>query len=162
MGVLVDKNYALEIAAVSANSLSQFIKPFPLSSTHLEAMLFKICKSSDISENSMRAFPVEKTDVLVVRHNGVLFACNNSCPHRGASLSKGEIKGDNIICYMHGYEFNIFTGKLVNMKSWKRDSRWMEQTAAWRESGDLTMYSVEEKDNEVYVEIPSDNPKSAA
>lgn len=162
MGVLVDKNYVLEIAAVSANSLSQFIKPFPLSSTHLEAMLFKICKSSDIPENSMRAFPVEKTDVLVVRHNGVLFACNNSCPHRGASLSKGEIKGDNIICYMHGYEFNIFTGKLVNMKSWKRDSRWMEQTAAWRESGDLTMYSVEEKDNEVYVEIPSDNPKSAA
>ena len=162
MGVLVDKNYALEIAAVSANSLSQFIKPFPLSSTHLEAMLFKICKSSDIPENSMRAFPVEKTDVLVVRHDGVLFACNNSCPHRGASLSKGEIKGDNIICYMHGYEFNISTGKLVNMKSWKKDSRWMEQTAAWRESGDLTMYSVEEKDNEVYVEIPSDNPKSAA
>ena len=162
MSVLVDKNYALEIAAVSANSLSQFIKPFPLSSTHLKAMLFKICKSSDIPENSKRAFPVEKTDVLVVRHNGVLFACNNSCPHRGASLSKGEIKGDNIICYMHGYEFNIFTGKLVNMKSWKRDSRWMEQTAAWRESGDLTVYSVEEKDNEVYVEIPSDNPKSAA
>lgn len=162
MGVLVDKNYALEIAAVSANSLSQFIKPFPLSSTHLEAMLFKICKSSDIPENSMRAFPVDKTDVLLVRHNGVLFACNNSCPHRGASLSKGEIKGDNIICYMHGYEFDIFTGKLVNMKSWKRDSRWMEQTAAWRESGDLTMYSVEEKDNEVYVEIQSDNLKSAA
>jgi nitrite reductase/ring-hydroxylating ferredoxin subunit len=150
-----------EIAVISANSLSQFIKPFPLSSIHLEAMLFKICKSSDIPENSMRAFPVEKTDVLVVRHNGVLFACNNSCPHRGASLSKGEIKGDNIICYMHGYEFNIFTGRLVNMKSWKRDWRWMEQTAAWRESGDLTMYSVEENDNEVYVEIPSDNPKSA-
>ena len=125
-------------------------------------MLYKICKSSDIPEKSMRAFPVDKTDVLLLRHNGVLFACNNSCPHRGASLSKGEIKGDNIICYMHGYEFDIFTGKLVNMKSWKRDSRWMEQTAAWRESGDLTMYSVMEKDNEVYVEIHSDNPKSAA
>jgi hypothetical protein len=63
---------------------------------------------------------------------------------------------------MHGYEFDIFTGKLVNMKSWKRDSRWMEQTAAWRESGDLIMYFVVEKDNEVYVEIQSDNLKSAA
>jgi nitrite reductase/ring-hydroxylating ferredoxin subunit len=160
--VSVNRNYALETAAVSANSLSQFIKPFPLFSIHLQAMLYKICKGSDIPENSMRAFPVDKKDVLLVRHNGVLLACNNSCPHRGASLSKGEIKGDNIICYMHGYEFDIFTGKLVNMKSWKRDSRWMEQTAAWRESGDLTLYSVEEKDNEVYVEIPSDNPKSAA
>jgi hypothetical protein len=63
---------------------------------------------------------------------------------------------------MHGYEFDIFTGKLVNMKSWKRDSRWMEQTAAWRESGDLTKYYVVEKDNEVYVGIQSDSLKSAA
>ena len=54
---------------------------------------------------------------------------------------------------MHGYEFDIFTGKLVNMKSWKKDSRWLEQTAAWRESGDLIIYFVMEKDNEVYVNL---------
>jgi nitrite reductase/ring-hydroxylating ferredoxin subunit len=116
-------------------------------------MLFRICKSSDIRENSMRAFSAYKTDILVGRHKGILFACNNSCPHRGASLSKGEIKGDNIVCYMHGYEFNIFTGKLVNMKSWKKESQWMEQTDAWRKSGDLTLYPVEEKGDEIYVDI---------
>ena len=54
---------------------------------------------------------------------------------------------------MHGYEFDIFTGKLVNMKSWKKDSRWLEQTDAWRESGDLIIYFVMEKDNEVYVNL---------
>lgn len=116
-------------------------------------MLFRICKSSDIQENSMRAFYIGKTDVLVGRHKNILFSCNNSCPHRGASLSKGEIKGDNIVCYMHGYEFNVFNGKLVNMKSWKKESQWMEQTDAWRESGGLTLYPVTEKDNEVYVDI---------
>ncbi|MFZ0343529.1 MAG: Rieske 2Fe-2S domain-containing protein [Nitrososphaeraceae archaeon] len=120
-------------------------------------MQFKACNSSDIRENSMRSFYVDKTDVLVGRRNGRLFACNNSCPHRGASLSKGELKGDNIICYMHGYEFNVFTGKLVNMKSWKKESHWMEQTDAWRESGDLIIYAVAEKDDDVYIDIPEDN-----
>jgi nitrite reductase/ring-hydroxylating ferredoxin subunit len=136
-------------------------KAFSLFSISFTSMLFKICKSGDILENSMRAFSVDKTDVLVVRHKGELFACNNSCPHRGASLSKGEIKGDNIVCYMHGYEFDIFTGKLVNMKSWKKDSRWIEQTAAWRESGNLIIYHVEERNNEVYVDIPQDNLENA-
>jgi nitrite reductase/ring-hydroxylating ferredoxin subunit len=120
-------------------------------------MHLKVCRSFDILENSMKAFYVDKTDVLVGRLKGRLFACNNSCPHRGASLSKGEIKGENIICYMHGYEFNVFTGKLVNMKSWKKEYHWMEQTDAWRESGDLVIYPVMEKGDEVYVDIPADN-----
>ena len=68
----------------------------------------------------MAVFTVEQTDVLIGRRNGKLFAFNNSCPHRGASLSKGEFNNDNIVCYMHGYEFNVFTGKLENMKSWKK------------------------------------------
>jgi nitrite reductase/ring-hydroxylating ferredoxin subunit len=120
-------------------------------------MHFKVCRSIDIRENSMKAFYVDKTDVLVGRLKGRLFACNNSCPHRGASLSKGELKGENIICYMHGYEFNVFTGELVNMKSWKKEYHWVEQTDAWRESGNLIIYPVVEKGDEVYVDIPEGN-----
>jgi nitrite reductase/ring-hydroxylating ferredoxin subunit len=123
-------------------------------------MLFRICKSTDIKENSMRTYSVDKIEVLVGRRKGILFACNNSCPHRGASLSKGELKGDSIVCYMHGYEFNIFSGKLVNMKSWKKEPQWMEQTPAWRQSGDLTLYSVVERQNEVYVDIRQDRLKN--
>ena len=79
-----------------------------------------VCKSDELKDNSMRMFKVGNTEVLVGRLNGRLFACNNSCPHRGASLSKGEFNGDNIVCYMHKYEYNVFTGRLENMKSWKK------------------------------------------
>ena len=37
----------------------------------------------------MIVFNINGSDVLVGRRNGQLFSCNNSCPHRGASLSKG-------------------------------------------------------------------------
>ena len=101
----------------------------------------------------MAVFRIKQTDVLIGRRNGELFAFNNSCPHRGASLSKGEFNNDNIICYMHGYEFNIFTGKLEHMKSWKKENTWIEQSAEWRKSGDLILYTVIEKDEDIYVDI---------
>ena len=72
---------------------------------------------------------VDHIEILVGRLNGRLFACNNSCPHRGASLVKGELKGNNnLACWMHGYEYNVFTGNLENMKSWKKEDTWMEQS----------------------------------
>jgi len=54
---------------------------------------------------------------------------------------------------MHGYEFNIFTGKLEHIRSWKKEDTWIEQSAEWRKSGNLTLYTVIEKDKEIYIEI---------
>ncbi len=99
-------------------------------------------------------FSVDHTEVLVGRLRGRLFACNNSCPHRGASLVKGELKGDNnVVCWMHGYEYDVFTGKLESMKSWKKEDTWIEQSPEWRKSADLTLYPIKEKDGIIYVRI---------
>lgn len=116
-------------------------------------MLYRVCDSQEIKDNIMTVFTINRTDILLGRRNGKLFTCNNSCPHRGASLSKGEFNKDNIVCYMHGYEFNVFTGKLEHIKSWKKDDTWMEQTSEWRRSGNLTLYNVIEKDGSIYVQI---------
>jgi nitrite reductase/ring-hydroxylating ferredoxin subunit len=110
-----------------------------------------VCKSEEIEERVMKMFNVDHLDILVGRLYGRLFACNNSCPHRGASLAKGELKGNNVVCWMHGYEYNVFTGKLENMKSWKKEDSWMEQSPEWRKSGDLTLYSIMEKDGTIYL-----------
>ena len=120
-------------------------------------MLYRICSSKDLKDNSMIVFNINSNDILVGRRNGKLFSCNNSCPHRGASLSKGDFNGNNIVCYMHGYEYNVFTGKLVHMKSWKKDESWMEQSFEWRKSNDLTLYPVIEKDDIIYLEFGQGN-----
>ncbi len=113
--------------------------------------MFRVCNISDIKENSLNKFTIEKRDILVGKRNGKLFACDNSCPHRGASLHKGIYKGNNLVCYMHDYEFDVVTGKLTNMKSWKKSDTWIEQNPAWRKSGNLIMYDIEIKQNGVYV-----------
>jgi nitrite reductase/ring-hydroxylating ferredoxin subunit len=113
----------------------------------------RICSSDKIKDNTLQLFTVDDTEIVVGRRNGKLFAFNNSCPHRGASLSKGELKGDNIVCYMHGYEFNVFTGKLENMKSWKKQDTWLEQNPEWRKAGDLVLYPVSETNGSIFVDV---------
>lgn len=115
-------------------------------------MVIKICNSDDVKDNSLQVFTINNKDILIGRRKGRIFACSNSCPHRGASLSKGHFNGHNIVCYMHGYEFNVFTGKLENMKSWKIEDNWMEQSLEWRKSGDLKLYEIDEHDNSIFID----------
>lgn len=115
--------------------------------------MYKVCKLSDIADNSLNRFTVNKKDVLLGKRNGKLFACDNSCPHRGASLHKGHYNGNNVVCYLHCYEYDIFSGKLMNMKSWKQSDSWVEQNPEWRKSGDLIMYEVIVKSDEVYLKM---------
>ena len=116
-----------------------------------------VCKSEDLSDNTMKRFVIDSVDVLVGRRNGKLFACDDACPHKAASLSKGDFNGDNIVCYMHGYEYNLFSGKLEKMLSWKKEDTWMEQHPEWRKSGDLVLFPVEEENGTVYVTLKKSN-----
>ncbi len=109
--------------------------------------------SDDIAENSFKKITLNKEELVIGKINNKWFAFNNVCPHRGASLSKGSLNDDKIVCYMHGYEYNVFSGKLENMKSWKRDDTWIEQTEEWRYSDDLTTYKIYEKDGKIFVEM---------
>ncbi|MFZ0224422.1 MAG: Rieske 2Fe-2S domain-containing protein [Candidatus Nitrosopolaris sp.] len=90
-------------------------------------------------------------DVLIGKINYKMFACKNSCPHRAALLSKGQLKpSDNrIVCYMHCFEYNVFTGKLERIPN-----KWMNQSQGWKKSGELILYDViENEDGSVFVDI---------
>ena len=115
--------------------------------------MYRVCKLSDISDNSLNKFVINTKEILVGMRNGKLFACDNSCPHRGASLHKGSYNENNLVCYLHGYEYDICTGKLTKMRSWKQSETWIEQNPAWRESGDLIMYDVVVKSGQVYLKM---------
>jgi nitrite reductase/ring-hydroxylating ferredoxin subunit len=52
-------------------------------------------------------------DVLVALVDGLPFAIEDACNHAGASLSEGDRHGTCVSCPMHGYRFELTTGKLV-------------------------------------------------
>jgi nitrite reductase/ring-hydroxylating ferredoxin subunit len=87
-------------------------------------MLKLLCNNKDIVNDTMKPFRINtKKEVLVGKINERLFACDNYCPHKGAILSKGKLKPieNRIVCYMHYFEYNLFTGKLEKIPDiWKK------------------------------------------
>ena len=117
-------------------------------------MLYQICDVNSIQNNSMKVFQLKLKssviDVLIGKINGKLFACNNYCPHRGASLSKSELSpnNDRIICYLHDFEYNLITGKLEEIPI-----KWLNQNTEWKKSDNLIIYKALEKNNKIYLDI---------
>jgi 3-phenylpropionate/trans-cinnamate dioxygenase ferredoxin component len=62
-------------------------------------------------------------DVLVALVKGEPCAIEDACNHAGASLSEGERESDCIACPMHGYVFEIATGRLVRPRGLCSDQR---------------------------------------
>ena len=51
--------------------------------------------------------------MLVALVGGGACAIEDACNHAGASLSEGDREGDCVTCPMHGYAFDIATGRLL-------------------------------------------------
>jgi nitrite reductase/ring-hydroxylating ferredoxin subunit len=62
-------------------------------------------------------------DVLVSLVEGEPFAIEDACNHAGASLTEGEREGTCVACPMHGYLFDLKTGRLVQPRGLCDDQR---------------------------------------
>ncbi|MDI9850239.1 Rieske 2Fe-2S domain-containing protein [Rhodoblastus sp. 17X3] len=46
-------------------------------------------------------------DLAVFRVDNAVYAIQDSCPHKGASLSNGVVQGKTVACRAHGLRFNL-------------------------------------------------------
>ncbi len=63
-----------------------------------------------------RAFvKVQGHDIALFDIEGCLHAVGDSCPHGGASLSRGRLDGHLLQCPAHGLRFDLVRGHLCNV-----------------------------------------------
>lgn len=64
------------------------------------------------NENNVARIAVEGKPICMIQTDGVLKACASKCPHAGGDLSDGYLdKRGHIVCPVHGYRFNIISGR---------------------------------------------------
>jgi 3-phenylpropionate/trans-cinnamate dioxygenase ferredoxin component len=80
-------------------------------------------KLREIEERGLVRLPHPPFDVLVVWSNGEVFALEDACNHAGASLAEGWVEENCVVCPMHGYVFDLATGKLLRPKGLCGDQR---------------------------------------
>jgi len=98
----------------------------------------------DFREGRGKAVDVEGVTVGVYRVEGRWYALKDACPHMGASLCEGQLKGGAVVCHWHGWEFDLERG---------RPTRQSKKRA--------TTYRVEVRDGQVWVEVPQTEPDPA-
>ncbi len=63
-------------------------------------------------ESNMTKVNIAGKDLCVVKVKDSLYACTTRCPHAGADLADGRAdQAGNIHCPLHGYAFNVITGR---------------------------------------------------
>ena len=70
--------------------------------------------TGDLSPGEIKLVEREGCSPIAVYNlDGVYFATDDTCTHGEASLSEGDIEGEEVICPFHMGSFNIRTGEAV-------------------------------------------------
>jgi len=69
--------------------------------------------ASDVAPNSMRAYTVGESEVLVCHTKDGLHAIDNICSHGYARLNEGRLRGVRVICPLHGASFDCRSGAVL-------------------------------------------------
>ncbi|XP_054373011.1 apoptosis-inducing factor 3-like [Molothrus ater] len=72
----------------------------------------EVCREDDVGDGQLLEVMVAGYPVLLVRNRREFRALGSKCPHYGAPLSKGVLRGERLRCPWHGACFDIRTGDI--------------------------------------------------
>ena len=78
-----------------------------------EAGFVKVADVGELSPGDMKVVEVGEEQILVVNVEGNIYACDDICSHAYASLSEGDLSGEEVECPLHGSAFNVTTGEVL-------------------------------------------------
>ena len=70
----------------------------------------KVASAADVPVNTMKAFQVRHSNILVCNVGGRFYAIDNECTHDGAPISTGRLFKEQVVCPRHGARFSVVTG----------------------------------------------------
>lgn len=75
----------------------------------------EIAPASELPNGERLFVDVADRPIVIFNIAGQLFAIGDVCTHDDGPLGDGVIEGYNIVCPRHGAEFDIRTGKVMQM-----------------------------------------------
>jgi 3-phenylpropionate/trans-cinnamate dioxygenase ferredoxin subunit len=80
-----------------------------------KAEFLEIAPLSDLPNGERLFIEVEGRSLVIFNIAGQFFAIGDICSHDDGPVGDGDIEGFNIVCPRHGGEFDIRTGRAVQM-----------------------------------------------
>ncbi len=87
---------------------------------------------SDLSDRQPSGALVGSVDLVLVRYDDEISVLHGRCQHRGALLADGSIRGNDLVCGVHGWDYQFSTG----ISAYDNDER-IDKFTAWVEDGQV-------------------------
>ncbi|MCB9746194.1 MAG: Rieske (2Fe-2S) protein [Alphaproteobacteria bacterium] len=66
-----------------------------------------------LPEGRPKLFSLGRHKLVLVKHDGAVYAVDNACPHEGYPLVQGQLQGCLLTCSWHNYKFDVRDGACV-------------------------------------------------
>jgi nitrite reductase (NADH) small subunit len=70
----------------------------------------KVATVHDVPPGMGRQVVVNGRKLALFNVDGTIYAIDDTCPHRGAPLSEGDVMGNEVTCPWHAARFDVTTG----------------------------------------------------
>jgi nitrite reductase/ring-hydroxylating ferredoxin subunit len=79
----------------------------------------KVLEQNALPLGGREVVKVGKRNILLINHEGEIYAVDNMCPHAKLPLKKGKISDDKaIVCPWHRSAFDLCTGEVKDWTPW--------------------------------------------
>ncbi len=90
---------------------------------------------------------VAGVDLVVVRYDDAVSVLYGRCQHRGALMADGFVRGDNLICGLHNWDYRADTGvsEYANDEALHKFNAWInvEEDAVFVDESEIAAWAVE-------------------
>jgi 3-phenylpropionate/trans-cinnamate dioxygenase ferredoxin subunit len=76
-----------------------------------DAAFADVCGADELAPGTTRTAELAGFKLLICRSGEEYFAIENKCSHTGALMTRGRLRGDCILCPVHGARFQLRDGK---------------------------------------------------
>ena len=101
---------------------------------------YEIMPASELPNGERLFVEIEGNSLVIFNIAGQFFAIADICSHDAGPLGEGDLEGFNVICPRHGAEFDVRTGKVVQLPA----------------VDDIPAYPVQAREGVIFVGIPKE------
>ncbi|MEN8375491.1 MAG: glutamate synthase-related protein [Gemmatimonadota bacterium] len=85
---------------------------------------------------------VANVDLVVIRYDDDVSVLYGRCLHRGALLADGHVRGDDLVCGVHGWDYRFRTGVSAynNQETLHKFNAWVEDEAVWVDQAEIAAW----------------------
>lgn len=77
----------------------------------------RLAQLHELHDGFRRVVRIDRTELLLLQHDGKLHLLDNRCPHQGFPLDRGTLNGARLSCPRHGFAFHLQTGECLQARS---------------------------------------------